>query len=123
MPPLFACAILCARNANRQMSSVLDDVVDEIEPAPNVVSVMAGTKPSFLLSIDVGTSGVRAALFDERGNEVRGAQVRSHRGLPAVSSFAELDADALADEAEGDRTRRVDKNYDKFRRYEAFLAG
>ena len=64
------------------MSSVLDDVVDEVEPAPNIVSVMAGTKPSLLLSIDVGTSGVRAALFDERGNEVPGAQARSHRNLP-----------------------------------------
>src|SRR5918992_528331 len=54
--------------------------------------------PSLLLSIDVGTSGVRAALFDDRGNEVRGAQVRSHRSLTAVSDFAELDADALVDE-------------------------
>ena len=52
---------------------------------------------SVLLSIDVGTSGVRAALFDERGNEVPGAQVRSRRSLP-VSDFAELDADALVDE-------------------------
>ena len=80
------------------MSSVLDDVVDEIEPATNIVSVMAGTKPSFLLSIDVGTSGVRAALFDERGNEVSGAQARSHRVLPPLSDFAELYADALVDE-------------------------
>ena len=80
------------------MSSVLDDVVDEIEPAPNIVSVMAGTKPSFLLSIDVGTSGVRAALFDERGSEVPGAQARSYRILPAISDFAELDADTLVDE-------------------------
>ena len=80
------------------MSSVLDDVVDEVEPAPNIVSVMEGTKPPFLLSIDVGTSGVRAALFDERGNEVHGAQARSYRILPAVSGFAELDADELVDE-------------------------
>ncbi len=82
----------------QQMSSVLDDVVDEVEPAPNIVSVMAGTKPSMLLSIDVGTSGVRAALFDERGNEVPGAQTRSHRNLATLSDFAELDADALVDE-------------------------
>jgi gluconokinase len=79
------------------MSSVLDDVVDEVEPAPNIVSVMAGTKPVLLLSIDVGTSGVRAALFDERGNEVPGAQVRSRRSA-AVSDFAELDPDSLVDE-------------------------
>lgn len=80
------------------MSSVLDDVVDEVEPAPNIVSVMAGTKPSLLLSIDVGTSGVRAALFDDRANEVPGAQVRSRRSAATVSDFAELDADALVDE-------------------------
>lgn len=52
---------------------------------------------SVLLSIDVGTSGVRAALFDERGNEVRGAQVRSRRSA-AVSDLAELDPDQLVDE-------------------------
>jgi len=74
---------------------VLDDVVDELEPAPGIVSVMAGTKPPMLLSIDVGTSGVRAALFDDRGNEVPGAQTRRHRNL---SDFAELDADVLVDE-------------------------
>jgi len=48
-----------------------------------------------LLSIDVGTSGVRAALFDDRGNEVPGAQARRHRNL---ADFAELDADSLVDE-------------------------
>jgi gluconokinase len=80
------------------MSSVLDDVVDEVEPATSIVSVMAGVKPSLLLSIDVGTSGVRTALFDERGDEVSGAQARSYRVLPPVSDFAELDADALVDE-------------------------
>jgi gluconokinase len=79
------------------MSSVLDDVVDEVEPAPNIVSVMAGTKPVLLLSIDVGTSGVRAALFDVRGYEVHGAQGRSRR-CAAVSDFAELDPDSLVDE-------------------------
>ncbi|HET6979605.1 MAG TPA: gluconokinase [Pyrinomonadaceae bacterium] len=79
------------------MSSVLDELVDEVEPAPNIVSVMAGTKPVLLLSIDIGTSGVRAALFDERGSEVHGAQVRSRRSA-AVSDFAELDPNQLVDE-------------------------
>ena len=77
---------------------MLDDVIDEVEPAPNIVSVMAGSKPCLLLSIDVGTSGVRAALFDEHGSEVPGAQVRSRRSAP-VSNFAELDPDRLVDEA------------------------
>src|SRR5215213_3100416 len=53
--------------------------------------------PPSLLSIDIGTSGVRAALFDDRGNEVPGAQVRSRRSA-AVSDFAELDPDQLVDE-------------------------
>ena len=53
---------------------------------------------SVLLSIDVGTSGVRAALFDERGNEVPGGQARSSRTAMGASDFAELDADVLVDE-------------------------
>ena len=46
------------------MSSVLDEV-DAIEPAPDILSVIAGARPAFLLSLDIGTSGVRAALFDD----------------------------------------------------------
>jgi gluconokinase len=42
-----------------------------------------------LLSIDIGTSGVRAALFDERGNEVPGAQAYNQRPL-AMAGFGEF---------------------------------
>jgi gluconokinase len=76
------------------MSSVLDEVVDGVEPSLDVVSVMAGMKPAALLSLDVGTSGVRAALFDERGREISGAQVSNRRNL-AGADFAELDAEAI----------------------------
>lgn len=48
-----------------------------------------------VLSVDVGTSGVRAALFDEQGNQVEGAQAITRR---TVSDFAELDPEALVDE-------------------------
>jgi gluconokinase len=48
-----------------------------------------------VLSIDVGTSGVRAALFDERGEQIEGAQVATRREL---ADFAELDPDALVAE-------------------------
>lgn len=51
-----------------------------------------------LLSIDVGTSGVRAALFDERGDEVPGAQARSSRKAMGARDFAELNADVLVEE-------------------------
>ena len=96
--PVFRVLNAFQKTQNRRMSSLLDDVVDEIEPAPDIVSVMAGTKPSFLLSIDVGTSGVRAALFDERGEEVPGAWTRHRRKAETFSDFGELDADSLVDE-------------------------
>jgi gluconokinase len=48
-----------------------------------------------VLSIDVGTSGVRAALFNEDGNQVEGAQAITRR---TVSDFAELDPEALVAE-------------------------
>lgn len=75
------------------MSSVLDHVVDEVEPAP----VKGGSNRSYLLSIDVGTSGVRATLFDERGNEVPGTQVHSQRPI-AISNFGELYPNRLVNE-------------------------
>ena len=56
---------------------------------------VAGTKPSLVLSIDVGTSGVRAALFDDRGNQVLGVQ--KPRNTAAVADFAKLDAETLVE--------------------------
>ena len=53
---------------------------------------------TFLLSIDAGTSGVRAALFDERGAFVPDAQARNRRAFTSVSDFAELDADQIVAE-------------------------
>ena len=50
-----------------------------------------------LLSIDVGTSGVRASLFDEHGNEVPGAQVHSRRPI-SMSNFGELYPNRLVNE-------------------------
>jgi gluconokinase len=48
-----------------------------------------------VLSVDVGTSGVRAALFDDEGKQIEGAQATTRR---AVSNFAELDPDLLVEE-------------------------
>ena len=78
------------------MSSVLDEVVDAVEPAPDILSVMAAAKRAFLLSLDVGTSGVRASLFDDQGNEIDGAQVSNYRRtLTSFSDLGSLDADSL----------------------------
>ena len=57
------------------MSSALDEVL-EFEPSPQIVSVMAGSRPAAVLGLDIGTSGIRAALFDHFGEELEGACVR-----------------------------------------------
>ncbi|HEU4765807.1 MAG TPA: gluconokinase, partial [Pyrinomonadaceae bacterium] len=51
----------------------------------------------FLLSIDVGTSGVRAALFDERGVETISTQARRRAEGP-LSDLGEFDPDVLVEE-------------------------
>ena len=79
------------------MSSVLDEVVDGAEPAPGILSVMEAMRPAFLLSIDVGTSGVRSSLFDERGEETTSHQGR-RRSESVVSDLGEFDPDALVEE-------------------------
>lgn len=76
------------------MSAVLDEVLEGFEPLPELVSVMAGSKTSTVLALDIGTSGVRASLFDERGNEMDGARVRLQTGRSAIDDLAISDADA-----------------------------
>lgn len=77
------------------MSSVLDEVVlDGFEPSPELVSVMAGSKTAAVLALDIGTSGVRASLFDERGHEIDGPGVRIQQTLSEVGELAETDAEA-----------------------------
>jgi gluconokinase len=58
---------------------------------------MTSTRPAFLLSIDVGTSGVRAALFDDRGVETISTQAR-RRSEGALSDLGEFDPNALVEE-------------------------
>ena len=50
-----------------------------------------------MLSIDVGTSGVRAALFNDRGVETISTQAR-RRSEGALSNLGEFDPDALVNE-------------------------
>ena len=58
------------------MSSALDEVLEGFEPSPQIVSVMAELRSPLVLGLDIGTSGIRAALFDERGEEIENASVR-----------------------------------------------
>lgn len=50
-----------------------------------------------MLSIDVGTSGVRAALFDDRGVETLSTKARRSRDLK-LTNLGEFDPDALVEE-------------------------
>jgi gluconokinase len=78
------------------MSSALDELVDGLEPATEVASLSFAKEPSLFLSLDVGTSGVRAALFDDHANEICGVKIG--RRVKSNSDFAELNpADLVAE--------------------------
>ncbi len=81
-----------------KMSNVLDEMVEGFEPLPELVSVMAASKPPVLLGLDIGSSGIRAALFDEHGGELEGANVRISRWNPGLADFAIVDADLLVEQ-------------------------
>jgi gluconokinase len=76
------------------MSSVLDEALEGFEPSPELVSVMAGSKTAAVLAVDIGTSGVRASLFDDQGFEIEGATVRVQQTLSEMSELAVTDAEA-----------------------------
>ncbi len=77
------------------MSNVLDEVLEGFEPSPQILSVMAGSHPPVLLALDIGTSGVRAALFDERGREVTGQSIRVDSRDTNLAEFGAIDAGVL----------------------------
>ena len=79
------------------MSSVLDEVSARLETLPEYVSVVDAPEAAALLALDVGTSGVRASLFDEQGREINGAQAHNKRIFATFGDVEELDADDLVD--------------------------
>jgi len=76
------------------MSTVVDDVVEVVEPQFGFISLSANSRAPVLLALDIGSSGVRAALFDEQGLEIDGASVRCGYGSASLD-FATFDADTL----------------------------
>lgn len=80
------------------MSNVLDEMVAEVEPMPELISVVAASNRPVLLGLDIGTSGIRAALFDEQGGELEGASVRISSRQARFGDFGLLDADDLVEE-------------------------
>jgi gluconokinase len=77
-----------------QKMSVLDEAFHGLEQMPELISVMAGSNIAAVLAIDIGTSGVRASLFDEYGHEVDGASVRVQQPLSENGDFALTDAES-----------------------------
>jgi gluconokinase len=80
------------------MSQALDEVVEGFEPSPELVSVMAGSKLPAILGLDIGTSGVRAALFDEKGGEISHASVRINSRTLTLGARGVVDADLLLEQ-------------------------
>lgn len=81
------------------MSTVLDEAVLEDRPEVDLSLLAAslGAEPaqSVVLSFDIGTSGVRAGLFDQRGDEIPGSQVSLSQEFNGLASGSDADADAL----------------------------
>ena len=82
------------------MSTVIDEVAleDSLEIDPSLLAAFVRTDVDgpVALALDIGTSGVRAALFDARGKEIEG----SPTALPSdfhseLGSGGDTDADAL----------------------------
>jgi gluconokinase len=80
------------------MSQVLDEVIEVFEPATEFVSVLAGSRMPALLGLDIGTSGVRATLFDEKGNELSDASIRINSPTLTLGAEGFIDADLLLEQ-------------------------
>jgi gluconokinase len=58
--------------------------------------IMPVTNPSVVLGLDIGTSGVRAGLFDDHANEIDGVKI--NRDASSLTDFTELNPDRLVAE-------------------------
>src|SRR5260370_30549381 len=69
---------VCPSRANR-MSTVLDEAILEDRPEVDLsvlaASLRAEPERSMVLALDIGTSAVRAGLFDHRRGEIPRSQV------------------------------------------------
>ena len=91
------------------MSNLLDEVVDGLEPWSGMLPVLAGSRRPVMLALDIGSSGARAALFDEQGGEIEGASVRANYGR-ATMDFATFDAETLLDQV----AKTIDRLFARF---------
>ena len=79
------------------MSNVIDEVAEGFDPLPELLSVMDRSGTAVLLGLDIGTSGVRGVLFDERGGEITGTNVRLNSQDTTLLSTGTIHPDILLD--------------------------
>src|ERR1043165_4651715 len=81
------------------MSTVFDEAIleDHAEIDLSVLpSMQREREPVVVLSLDIGTSGMRAALFNERGDQIDGSFVAlANQEFPALVSGDDVDPDNL----------------------------
>ena len=67
----------------------------------SIVNNTSNASTAFALALDIGTSGIRGALYDSTGKEIDGTSVRNARNLlTTIAGGAEFDADeAIAEVA------------------------
>src|SRR5258706_4128115 len=91
---------VCPSRANR-MSTVLDEAIledrPEVDLAVLATSLRAEPEQSAVLALDVGTSGVRAGLFDQHGDQIAGSQVSLASEIPGLAGGTDVNADELFD--------------------------
>jgi gluconokinase len=87
--------------AAHRMSTVLDDAVledrPEVDPAVLAASLRAESDGPIVMAFDIGTSGVRAGLFDRHGEEIKGAQISLSHGVSELIRGADSDPDSLVE--------------------------
>jgi gluconokinase len=70
------------------------DIFEEVDAQALTAPALSQTTKPILLALDIGSSGIRAAFFDDQGCEIDGASVRVGYGASATD-FATFDAEAL----------------------------
>jgi gluconokinase len=70
------------------------DIFEEAEAQVLAAPTLTQSTKPILLALDIGSSGIRAAFFDDQGYEIDGASVRVGYGASATD-FATFDAEAL----------------------------
>lgn len=70
------------------------DIFEEIEAQTLAASIRSQSTTPILLGLDIGSSGIRAAFFDDQGREIDGASVRISYSTRAID-FSTFDAEVL----------------------------